>query len=174
MADVESTAACYDAVLSWEEAHGSLSGWRRGIYPVRATAERAAREGTLYVEESEGLVKGTIILNHMAPAEYSGVPWNFQASPGETLIGHTLCVLPGAAGQGIGASLLRFAERFGASHGAEVFRFDTWAGNTRAQALYQRLGFVSPGRGMALFQGRWETELVYFEKKLVPCKDRDV
>lgn len=169
MNDVESTAACYDAVLCWEEAHGSLSGWRRGIYPVRATAERAAAEGTLYVEEARGRVQGSIILNEKAPAEYAGVQWRLPAGEGKILIGHTLCVLPGASGRGLGAALLRFAETYGASRGYEVFRFDTWAGNSRAQALYRRLGFSSPGRGPALFQGRWETELLYFEKKLGPA-----
>lgn len=166
LTDVDSTAACYDEVLRWEEVHGSLSGWRRGIYPVRATAERAALEGTLYVAEEDGRVTGSIILNEKTPAEYEGVRWRLPAAPGRILIGHTLCVLPGASGQGLGAALLHFAESYGASHGYEVFRFDTWAGNSRAQALYRRLGFSSPGRGPAFFQGRWETELLYFEKKL--------
>ena len=48
-ADLDAVAAIYEAVLDREEATGCRwTNWERGVYPCRATAEKALRAGTHY------------------------------------------------------------------------------------------------------------------------------
>ena len=47
-ADLDGVAAVYEAVLDREEQTGChWTNWQRGVYPCRATAERALADGTL-------------------------------------------------------------------------------------------------------------------------------
>lgn len=167
--DIDKIAASYEELLLFEEENGTHSNWKRGVYPVRATAETAVREGALYVLEEKGCVEGSLILNGKQAGEYSAVPWAYEAAAEKVLVGHTLCVPPSAAGKGHGEALMRFAISFGRDYGYKVFRLDTWAHNDRAAALYRKLGFRLAGRGDAFFQGKWKTELIYFEKELKQC-----
>ena len=61
-ADLDGVSAIYEAVLDREEATGCRwTNWERGVYPCRATAEKALKEGTLYPIlyrlEDDGLIR---------------------------------------------------------------------------------------------------------------------
>ena len=49
--DIDAVTAIYDAIHTEEEAGRTTTGWKRGIYPVRATAEAALTRGDLFVAE---------------------------------------------------------------------------------------------------------------------------
>ena len=58
-ADLDGVAAVYEAVLNREEQTGChWTNWQSGVYPCRATAERALADGTLYVDEVNGHILG--------------------------------------------------------------------------------------------------------------------
>ena len=57
-----------------------------------------------------------------------------------------LGVLARAAGQGLGAALLRQARDWAAAHGLHRLELTVMAHNTRAIRLYERMGFAVEGR----------------------------
>lgn len=57
-----------------------------------------------------------------------------------------LGVLARAAGQGLGAALLRQARDWAAAHGLHRLELTVMADNTRAIRLYERMGFAVEGR----------------------------
>ena len=69
-ADLDGVSAIYEAVLDREEATGCRwTNWERGVYPCRATAEKALKEGNLYVETAGEAVVGCANLNQVQPTE---------------------------------------------------------------------------------------------------------
>lgn len=78
-ADLDGVAAVYEAVLNREEQTGChWTNWQSGVYPCRATAERALADGTLYVDEVNGHILGCANLNHVQPPEYGSISWTIQ------------------------------------------------------------------------------------------------
>jgi ribosomal protein S18 acetylase RimI-like enzyme len=53
-----------------------------------------------------------------------------------------LVVREGAEGQGIGQALIREVEQAVRAHGAQSITLHVFSSNTRARAVYQRLGFT--------------------------------
>ena len=77
--DIDAVTAIYDAIHTEEEAGRTTTGWKRGIYPVRATAEAALTRGDLFVAEADGRVAAAAVLNQIQVELYSGAPWEFEA-----------------------------------------------------------------------------------------------
>lgn len=166
-ADLDGCAAVYEAVLDHEEAAGHRwTNWERGVYPCRATAEKALKEGTLYVDVINGHILGCANLNHVQPAEYAQIPWTVPAKPGEVLVIHTLCIRPDLAGGGRGRRFVRYAEGLAAGQGCKVMRLDTYEGNSPAASFYPKLGYRLAGAAQFLFEGFKEETLICFEKEL--------
>ena len=64
--DIPAVEALYDEIHTREEAREVTTGWIRGVYPVRETAEAAVRRDDLFVQEDEdGRIIGTAILNQI-------------------------------------------------------------------------------------------------------------
>ena len=63
--DIDAVTAIYDAIIAEEEAGRAATGWKRGIYPVRATAEAALTRGDLFVAEADGRVAAAAVLNQI-------------------------------------------------------------------------------------------------------------
>ena len=70
-------------------------------------------------------------------------------------------VLAGAGGRGVGSALLREALRWAAARGLHRVELTVMAHNTRAIALYERMGFVREGRSREclMIDGRFRDEL---------------
>ena len=112
----------------------------------RDTAGRAA-SGTVLVARRDGRVVGTAsVLRAITP--YSRV-----AVPGEAEI-RLLAVDPGLQGARLGEALMRASLERALEWGADALVLDTGARNTRAQALYERLGFArDPSREAGVSAG---------------------
>ena len=166
-ADLDGVAAVYEAVLDREEQTGChWTNWQRGVYPCRATAERALADGTLYVDEVNGHILGCANLNHVQPPEYGSISWTIQAKPKQVLVIHTLCIRPECAGGGRGRRFVAFAEGLAAGMGCKAVRLDTYEGNLPARKFYEKLGYQEAGRVSFQFAcGTTQTQ-VCFEKAL--------
>lgn len=164
--DIAAIDAAYTELLLHEREHGTNSHWELGVYPTRATAERAVAAGTMYVLEEEGQLRASMILNSYQAPEYRRVPWLYPAEDGEVLVIHTLCVPPSQARRGLGARMVAFAADYARRNSKCVIRLDTNAENRPAQALYLNNGFRLSGRLHCLHEGVLDTELVYLERKL--------
>lgn len=166
-ADLDAVAAIYEAVLDREEATGCRwTNWERGVYPCRATAEKALKEGTLYVETAGETVVGCANLNQVQPDEYAAIPWTIPAEPREVLVIHTLCIHPDAARSGLGRRFVAYAEGLAVGLGCKAMRLDTYEGNAPAAAFYPKLGYRLAGSAEFFFEGFIRETLICFEKDL--------
>ena len=165
-ADLDGCVQIYEAHLEHEAATVSYTNWQKGLYPTRATAEKALASGTLYVDEEDGLIVGCANLNHIQPAEYANIPWSIPAREEEVLVIHTLVLLPTHTGGGRGRRFVAFAEELARAQGCKVIRLDTYEGNEPAKAFYPKLGYRLAGITEFFFeQVIWEN-LVCYEKLL--------
>ena len=149
------------------EAQGLLTtGWLRGVYPVRATAEAALSRDELFVLEDGGAVLGAAIINQTQVDVYAGAPWEYPAADSAVCVLHTLVISPAAAGKGYGTAFVRFYEDYAARSNCPELRMDTNARNTAARALYKRLGYREIGIVPTVFNGIPGVRLVLLEKNL--------
>lgn len=165
-ADIDAVTAIYDAILAEEEAGRATTGWKRGIYPVRATAEAALARDDLFVAELDGKVAAAAVLNHIQVDVYAGAPWEFDAPDEEIFVMHTLVVDPAAGRRGLGRAFEAFYEQEAARRGCRYLRIDTNVRNTRALALYHSLGYKEISVAPCTFNGLRDIDLVLLEKAL--------
>ena len=165
-ADLDAVGRVYENVHTAEEAGLSTTGWKRGVYPTRTTAEAALARGDLFVEELNGALVGTAIINQAQVDVYAGAPWGFDAPDSEVMVLHTLAVDPQAGARGLGSAFEGFYERYALAHGCRYLRIDTNERNARARGLYRKLGYREIGVAPCTFNGLEDIRLVLLEKTL--------
>ena len=164
--DIDAVTAIYDAIHDAEESGGATIGWVRGVYPTRATAEAALAAGDLFVMEADGLVVAAARINQDQVPEYADAQWQYDATPNEVMVLHTLVVDPACGGRGIGRSFVAFYEDYAREQGCRYLRMDTNERNARARALYAKLGYAEPDIVPCVFNGIEGVQLVCLEKAL--------
>lgn len=164
--DAAEIAGTYEALLRYEEVHGSNSNWKLGVYPTAAVPACMIPEGCMYVLVAQGEICASMVLNQEQPEEYSAVNWLYPALAHEVLVIHTLCIPPQQAGLGYGSQMVDFAKTFAKQAGCSVIRIDTYAHNEPAKRLYQKNGFRIAGYGEMLLQGQIREEQVYLEYRI--------
>ena len=165
--DIDLVEKGYIELLLHEQEHGAYTVWQMGVYPTRATAENALREGSLYVMEQDGEICASMILNRTQPKEYDKINWSRPAQHDEVLVVHLLCVRPSKAGRGIGRAMVEFAVEEGKHLHCKAVRLDTGAQNKPAAALYQKLGFALAATGSMAIGGMIVHKgHLFFEKKI--------
>ena len=76
--DLEGILRIYDEIHTREEAGEVTTGWIRGVYPVRKTAEDSICRGDMFVQEDgAGEIVGTGIINQMQLDAYKDGDWQF-------------------------------------------------------------------------------------------------
>ena len=146
------TALIERAFAAGPYGHLTVSDERRAF--ERDAVGRAA-SGTVLVALAGDRLVGTASLLR------AGTPYSRVAMPGEAEV-RLVAVDPGEQGAGIGRSLMRVSLEAALAWGADALVLDTGARNTRAQALYERLGFVrEPGRDAAVSAGDGVDSFVY-------------
>ena len=165
-ADLDAVCRIYDNIHTAEEQGRAVIGWKRGIYPGRATAEAALARGDLFIEEMNGTVVGTGILNQLQVDVYAGAPWSHDAPESEVMVLHTLVIDPQAGTPGLGRAFAAYYEQYALSHGCRYLRIDTNERNARARAFYHKLGYREIGIVPCTFNGLEAVRLVLLEKTL--------
>ena len=163
-ADLDGVAAVYDAIHDAEAEGKAVTGWARGVYPTRATAEAALARGDLFVLEEGGAILGTAVINQIQVDVYADAPWMHDVPQDRVCVLHTLVIRPDAAGNGYGSAFIRFYEDYAAAHGCSELRIDTNARNTAARAMYAGRGYREIGIVPTVFNGIPGVELVLLEK----------
>lgn len=167
LGDVDAINAIYLAIHEAEAKGLTTTGWRRGIYPVRQTAEEAIAKGEMYVALENDYIVGAARINKEQPEEYAGGAWQEKVSPSKVMVLHTLVVNPKVKGRGIGGALVKFYEETALKDGSTYLRMDTNVKNLRARALYKSLGFREAGIVESPFHGIKNMQLVCLEKPLI-------
>ena len=143
--DLAAVERIYDAIHTEEEAGRACIGWEREIYPTRRTAEDALVRDDLFVEETEGRIVGTAIINRVQVGVYAEVKWLYPALDEQVMVLHTLVIDPDEKGKGYGREFVAFYEEYASRSGCTCLRMDTNARNEGARRLYRHLGYREAG-----------------------------
>lgn len=95
--DLQAITDIYSEIHTAEEKGIVSIGWIRNIYPTTKTAELALQRGDLFVEEDEGMIVGTAIINQQQVDVYKNAKWNYDVSNNEVMVLHTLVISPRAS-----------------------------------------------------------------------------
>lgn len=164
--DIPAVAAIYDEIHSEEEKGRLEVGWERNVYPTEQTALNALSAGELFVEEQDGAVVGAAIINQKQVDVYEDGNWSVDAADEDVMVLHTLVISPRAGGKGLGREFVRFYEEYAGMHGCRYLRMDTNERNSRARAMYRKLGYREIGIVPTVFNGIEGVGLVLLEKTL--------
>jgi len=153
--------------LHQAEEDGIISvGWKRGVYPVKATAEEALKRDDLFVLEYNGIVSGAGMINHIQVNVYLNAPWEYYAPDKDICVLHTLVISPKVSGKGLGTRFVRFYEEYAKEHGCSELRLDTNERNKAARAMYAKLGYKEIFIVPTTFNGIPGVNLVLLEKMI--------
>lgn len=141
IADVEELAALYDTLNDHLAETTNYPGWKKGVYPIREDAQKAAEEETLFVYILDGKIAGSVILNHEPEEGYQNAAWLVDAEYQDITVIHTLVVHPAYLNRGIGRELIKFALAYAKEQNQKSVRLDVSEGNLPAIALYEKCGF---------------------------------
>ncbi len=143
--DLGAVVNIYDLIHNEEENGNMQIGWMRNVYPVRQTAEDALQRGDLFVEEDNGRITASAIINQTQVPEYADCSWEYDVPDEQIMVLHTLTVDPTIKGKGYGKQFVKFYEQYAREHGCTALRIDTQSKNIAARAFYKKLGFTEPG-----------------------------
>lgn len=165
--DLDAIESIYNKIFSKEEESGKVTtGWERGIYPRRETAEAALKRNDMFVIEDEGSIVGSGVINKDQLDVYEKGKWKFAAKDSEVMVLHTLAIDPDKSGMGYGKRFVDFYEDYAREKGFKYLRMDTNEKNKPARSLYTKLGFEEIDCLPCLFNGLEGVNLILFEKKL--------
>lgn len=164
--DLGAVEKVYEKIHDAEESGKQTTGWIRGVYPVRRTAEDAVARDDLYVLEEDGIIWGAAIINNIQVDVYAEGKWRYEAKEEEVCVLHTLVISPEAAGKGYGRAFVNFYETYAKETGCTELRMDTNERNAAARALYHKLGYEEIGIVPTTFNGLPGVQLVLLEKHL--------
>ena len=165
--DVDAVTDIYNKIHILEEAGLVSIGWDSKVYPIRATAEKALLNETLFVMTINDVVVASAIINQEQPLAYSSMAWRFPAPDDKVGVLHTLVVDPDFGKRGLGKAFVSFFENYCKEQDYAVVRLDTQLKNTGPFNMYLNLGYKLAGICDTPFQNLpYNVELAMFEKKL--------
>ncbi len=164
--DIKGVVKIYDAIITKEEEQVLCVGWKRGVYPVESTAQRALDKDELYVLEDNNCIVAAAIINQEQVPEYKNCNWEFKATDDEIMVLHTLVVDPERSQKGYGKMFVNFYEQLSVKLGIKYLRMDTNAKNLVARKFYKKIGYKEPGIVSCSFNGIENVQLVCLEKEV--------
>ena len=164
-ADIDAVDEIYNRIHSEIENGNAATGWVRGVYPTRETAKASLEASDLFVEELDGKVVGTAIINQYQAEVYKDAAWQYNAPDEKIMVLHTLVVNPDVKGCGLGKAFVKFYEEYAKENGCTLLRMDTNEKNINARSFYKKLGFSEAGVLPCEFNGISGVKLVMLEKK---------
>ena len=165
-ADLDQIERIYDHIHDFEESGVITTGWIRGVYPIRETAEKALERDDLFVGEDNSRIVATAIINRIQVPEYYDVKWKYEAADEEVMVLHTLIVDPFVSGKGYGKEFVAFYEDYALKNRCHELRIDTNEKNVIARKMYARLGYKEIDIIPCVFNGIPDVGLVCLEKHL--------
>ena len=139
---------------------GGSEQWN-DFYPRIEIVQEDADTGSLYILRDGDADIGAICLNEAQPPEYETLSWRYTTGP--VLVIHRLCVRPDCQAKGAARRLMDFAEAFARQERYHAIRLDTYTGNPRALALYDRRRYERVGQTVL---GARRLPVIVFEKRV--------
>jgi len=120
-------------------------GWIKGVYPVRETAVEALNNESLFIALEDGIIAGSIILNHEPEKAYNQVKWMIDIDYDKILVVRTLVVHPSFMKKNIATSLMEFTKEYAINQQLKAIRLDVSKTNSPAIKLYKKMGYEYRG-----------------------------
>ncbi|NAS25910.1 GNAT family N-acetyltransferase [Herbidospora sp. NEAU-GS84] len=139
--DVAALLTLMDSVHAWLLSRGRPGQW--GAVPfsrIPGFSDRVAdwaRQNVVTLAERDGRCVGMLAAAPLIPPRIPA-----GAVPGGSLFIYTVMTDRGPEGHGVGAALLKEAERLARAHGAPALALDHWAGSPELDRLYDDHGYV--------------------------------
>ena len=169
--DLDAVERLYHETHDAEEAGVITTGWKRMVYPVRATAVAALERDDLFVLVDDGRIIGSGIINQIQVDVYEGAPWKYPVPDDQVCVLHTMMISPAEFGKGYAREFLEFYEKYALEHGCTELRIDTNARNKAARAMYRKHGYSEIDIVPTAFNGIPGIRLVLLEKDLDPKRE---
>ena len=164
--DLKDITKIYSDIHTLEE-NGILNiGWVRGVYPTRETAEASIKRNDMFVAEVDEKIVGAAIINKNQVDSYKNGEWYYDVGDDDIMVLHTLVISPDYSGKGYGKMFVEFYEKYASSNDSPYLRLDTNEKNTKARAMYKKLGYTEVGIISCDFNGIKNIGLVLLEKKI--------
>ncbi len=139
--DIGALVQLYDDLNDHLASTINYPGWKKGVYPTLQDAAQGIREGTLHVATWHDEIVGSLILRHSAEPAYLTAPWRASLEESLVFVLYTLVVNPKYLHQGVGKSMLAFADAHARECGVKALRLDVYEKNLPAIRLYEACGF---------------------------------
>ncbi len=139
--DINEIVNLYDLLNDFLATGENYPGWKKGLYPTLETATRGIQENNLFILKQNGVIAGTIVLSQQPEKAYSLAKWGIECTDQETIVIRTLAVHPDLIGQGVGKTLMNFAQSYTTENKMKTIRLDVSIHNTPAIALYEKSGY---------------------------------
>ena len=161
--DLAALCGLYRSVIPvLAENCGGTQLWRWGAYPSEEMLRQDIAGGNQFVlRDDDGTLLGTICAGENEVPGLETHPWLFGVHPGYL---HRMAVAPAHQRHGYAIRLLSGAMEVLRMRGCDSVRWDVYAGNQRAAAIYQQLpGVRQAGASQA---PEWPLPFLTFEKAL--------
>jgi len=146
----------------WERAHAAGGRWlateHRGADAIVRIAERMSRDGArLFIAEAEGKLAGMLLGSPAREEDGEGpiIPHLMHVS--------WVAVDPASWGRGIATRLMETLMEYARESGFRRAQLWTHQTNTRAQRIYERLGFAATGKELVDSLGNI---IVHYDREL--------
>jgi GNAT superfamily N-acetyltransferase len=159
--DLPEILALFDETVAWLVSRGIVDQW--GTEPFSKYASRWAQfqgwidRGTMFVARQPDKIVATVAVGAQAPWYLT----RYTEFPPSAFYLEAFTTSRSVKGQGIGSTLLRWAEQYTLQSGRSELWLDCWADNAELCRYYQKAGFVPREQ---FYVGEWHGQ--YFEKQL--------
>lgn len=160
-ADVPRILTLFDGAVGWLVERGISGQWGTRPFSDHSHAEERflawIDPGVMFVAQIDGEIVGSLAISEHPPAYAEAA---CVGLPGPVYYLEAFVTDRSRAGQGIGRTMLAWAERRARDRGIGSLQLDCWSGNPALVAYYQRAGYV-PVRRFEV--GTWIGQLLVKE-----------
>lgn len=130
------------AVVPLMQAAGNTQ-WS-DVYPGLPRFEQDCNNGSLYVYEEEGGIRGFVVVDDEHPEAYGGIGWEVPRAKSAAM--HRMAVDPGSQGKGFAGHMVKSVESMLVDAGYAAIHTDTSLENGKMQYQFEKQGFEFRGR----------------------------
>lgn len=111
-------------------------------YPQEKDFINDIKNDHLFAAESNGKLVGFVCINEVEPSEYTGLDWCLKEP---SMVIHRMAVNPVYRKNGVGTSLMVFAESLALQNKVRYLKTDTNSLNTKMNSLFKKCGYSFVG-----------------------------
>ncbi|WP_411843427.1 GNAT family N-acetyltransferase [Salinicoccus sp. HZC-1] len=130
------------AVVPFMQAAGNTQ-WSE-IYPNMERFEKDCENGSLYIYEDDGLIRGFTVVDDEHPEAYNGIRWEIPRESCAAM--HRMAVDPSCQGKGIAGDMIKRVESILVDAGYDGIHTDTSLENEKMQYQFEKNGFAFRGK----------------------------